>query len=99
MAGSIGPYGACLANMSEYSGSYADSMCEQEFIEWHRPRLAALLEEGVDYLAIETFPSLKEAKAVLALIRIEAPNVPAWISFSCKVFIIKLILNFLIKAV
>lgn len=85
VAGSIGPYGACLADMSEYSGAYADSMSEEDFIEWHRPRLTALLEEKVDYLAIETFPSLKEARAVLELVRQEAPDVPTWISFSCKV--------------
>lgn len=60
-------------------------MSEQDFIQWHRPRLMALIDEGVDYLAIETFPSLKEAKAVLELLRIEAPDIPTWISFSCKV--------------
>lgn len=85
VAGSIGPYGACQADMSEYTGTYADSMSEDDFIKWHRPRLLALLQAGVDYLAFETFPALKEAVAVLKLVRQEAPNVPAWISFSCKV--------------
>ena len=26
--------------------------------EWHRPRIAKLLEAGVDFLAVETIPSL-----------------------------------------
>ena len=85
MAGSLGPYGACMADMSEYTGAYVDSMTEEDFIKWHRPRLVALLEAGVDYLAFETFPALLEAKAVLTLLQEEAPNMPAWISFSCKV--------------
>lgn len=85
VAGSIGPYGACQADMSEYTGNYVDSMSEEDFMEWHRPRLELLLETGVDYLAIETFPALMEAKAVLKLLHQVAPDVPAWISFSCKV--------------
>lgn len=75
--------------MSEYTGAYVDSMTEEDFIEWHRPRLVALLQAGVDFLAIETFPALVEAKAVLKLLEQEAPNTPAWISFSCKVSISK----------
>jgi homocysteine S-methyltransferase len=73
--------------MSEYTGAYVDSMTEEDLIQWHRPRLAALLEAGVDYLAIETFPALLEAKAILKLLKQEAPDIPAWISFSCKVYI------------
>lgn len=85
VAGSIGPYGACQADMSEYTGSYVDSMTEEDFIEWHRPRLELLIQTGVDYLAIETFPALVEAKAVLKLLHQVATDTPAWISFSCKV--------------
>lgn len=87
VAGSIGPYGACQADMSEYTGAYVDCMSEEDFIEWHRPRLTALLEAGVDYLAFETFPALLEANAILRLLQQEAPHMPAWISFSCKVVI------------
>lgn len=85
VAGSIGPYGACQADMSEFTGSYVDSMTEEDFIEWHRARLELLVQTGVDYLAIETFPALIEAKAVLKLLHQVAPDTPAWISFSCKV--------------
>ena len=62
----------------------------EELIEWHRPRLLALLEAGVDYLALETFPALLEARAILKLLHDHAPNVPSWISFSCKVYLFKI---------
>ena len=71
--------------MSEYNGHYIDSLTEEELIEWHRPRLLALIEEQVDYLAIETIPALKEAHALLKLLHKEAPKIPTWISFSCQV--------------
>eukprot|EP00731_Ephydatia_muelleri_P025710 Em0017g793a len=58
IAGSVGPYGACQHDRSEYTGSYVDHMTEQEFMDWHRPRVASLLGCGVDLLAIETQPAL-----------------------------------------
>ena len=85
VAASVGPYGACCADRSEYTGSYANSMTEADFIEWHRPRLTALLEAGADYLAFETFPSLMEAQAVLKWLQENSPQAKAWVSFSCKV--------------
>ena len=53
-------------------------------MEWHRPRVDALLKAGVDLLAFDTIPSLVEARAVVSLLQ-EYPNAQAWISFSCKV--------------
>ena len=44
--------------MSEYSGDYVDHMTREELADWHRPRVAKLLECGVDLLAIETIPAL-----------------------------------------
>lgn len=41
------------------------------------------MEEKVDIIAIETIPSIKEAKAVLKLIS-NYPNIKAWLSFSCR---------------
>jgi len=84
VAASVGPYGACCADRSEYTGSYADTMTEADFVEWHRPRLTALLDAGVDFLAFETFPSLPEAKAVLRWLQENSPQTKAWVSFSCK---------------
>lgn len=83
-AGAVGPYGSVLRDGSEYSGHYADTMTEAELMEWHRPKLQALAETGVDYLALETIPAQKEAVALCKLLR-EFPHQKAWLSFSCKV--------------
>lgn len=39
VAGSVGPYGACQHDASEYHGRYVDGMSESELIDWHRPRI------------------------------------------------------------
>lgn len=85
LAGSVGPYGACLADGSEYNGNYVNCMTKEDLIQWHTPRILALIEAGIDYLAIETFPALIEAEAVLQVLHQHAPQQAAWISFSCKV--------------
>ncbi|XP_011871095.1 PREDICTED: selenocysteine Se-methyltransferase-like [Vollenhovia emeryi] len=83
IAGSCGPYGACLHDGSEYTGSYCAHVSQEFLINWHRPRIRALLEEGVDLLAIETIPCVREAEAVIDLLK-EFPNTQAWLSFSCR---------------
>ncbi|XP_071527944.1 homocysteine S-methyltransferase YbgG-like [Panulirus ornatus] len=83
VAGSIGPYGACQANGSEYTGAYVSKVTSEDLIEWHRPRMETLVNSGVDLLAIETIPAQAEALAILDLLR-EFPNTKAWLSFSCK---------------
>ena len=44
VAASIGPYGAALADGSEYRGNYGLSV--DELRRWHRPRLEVLAEPG-----------------------------------------------------
>lgn len=66
VAGSVGPYGAFLADGSEYRGDYA--LPEAEMMAFHRPRINALLAAGVDVLACETLPSFAEAQALVALL-------------------------------
>ncbi|ESP04366.1 hypothetical protein LOTGIDRAFT_170870 [Lottia gigantea] len=83
VAGSVGPYGACLHDGSEYSGNYVDAMSLSELSSWHRSRLKALVDAGADYIAIETIPALKEAKAILTALE-EFPNSKAFVNFSCK---------------
>jgi homocysteine S-methyltransferase len=80
VAASIGPYGAMLADGSEYRGRYAVS--DHALAEFHRPRLAILAQTGADLIACETLPTLREA-LVLARLLQEFPAVSAWISFSC----------------
>nr|XP_053648999.1 homocysteine S-methyltransferase YbgG-like [Cherax quadricarinatus] len=83
VAGSIGPYGACQADGSEYTGAYMSKVTPLDLMEWHRPRMEALISSGVDFLAIETIPALDEAVTILHLLQ-DFPNTKAWLSFSCK---------------
>ena len=81
VAASVGPYGALLADGSEYRGRYA--LDDAALADFHRPRLRVLADAGADLLACETIPNLREAR-VLARLLEEFPGVCAWISFSCK---------------
>ncbi|MEC1626798.1 homocysteine S-methyltransferase [Bacillus mojavensis] len=81
VAASVGPYGAYLADGSEYRGNYGIS--EEELAEFHRPRMKALIDAGADVLACETIPCLTEAKAIVSLLK-EFPDTYAWFSFSAK---------------
>ncbi|PYE42807.1 homocysteine S-methyltransferase [Paenibacillus barcinonensis] len=81
VAGSVGPYGAYLADGSEYVGHYGVS--DETLAAFHRPRIAALVEAGADVLALETIPSLQEARVLVELLK-EFPETSAWLSFSLK---------------
>jgi len=78
VAASVGPYGAMLADGSEYRGRYGLSVAELE--RFHRPRLEVLAAAGPDVLALETVPDADEAEALLRAIR--GLGVPAWLSYS-----------------
>ena len=81
VAASVGPYGAFLADGSEYSGNYG--LTAEELMAFHRERMAVLLASGADLLACETIPSLLEGQALLRLLA-EFSEARAWLSFSCK---------------
>jgi homocysteine S-methyltransferase len=80
VAASIGPYGAMLADGSEYRGEYGRTVAE--LADFHRERFRVLAETGADVLAVETIPEIEEALAVVLLLG-ELPGTAAWISFSC----------------
>jgi homocysteine S-methyltransferase len=82
VAASIGPYGAFLADGSEYRGNYEAS--EDEIREFHKERLEILIATQPDYLAIETIPEIREAKVLLQLLKNLNNTIPVWIAFSCK---------------
>ncbi len=82
VAASVGPYGAYLADGSEYRGNYG--LSREELKEFHRDRLRVLIASQPDYLAIETIPELTEAKAILDLLVELDSTIPFWISFSCR---------------
>ncbi|HEX6033074.1 MAG TPA: homocysteine S-methyltransferase, partial [Anaerolineales bacterium] len=81
VAASVGPYGAFLADGSEYRGNYG--LSEKDLMDFHRPRMRALIDAGADLLACETIPSLIEARAIVKLLR-EFPSISAWVSFSAR---------------
>ncbi|MHC3469744.1 homocysteine S-methyltransferase [Streptomyces sp. 7R007] len=78
VAASAGPYGAMLADGSEYRGRYGLSVAELE--AFHRPRLEVLAAAAPDVLALETVPDADEAAALLRAVR--GLGVPAWMSYT-----------------
>lgn len=92
--GSVGSYGASLRDCSEYNGNYIDNMDFKVLYDWHRPRIQALIEAGVDFILFETIPSIEEAKILLNILT-EFPNQKACLSFSCKVILFFILFNIL----
>lgn len=80
IAASVGPYGAYLADGSEYRGNYGISA--QELKAFHLERISILDRTNADIIACETIPDIQEASVlsdILALVK-----KPAWVSFSCR---------------
>ena len=77
VAASVGPYGAMLADGSEYRGDYGLSV--RQLRSWHRRRLDVLIGAGPDVLAVETIPCLAEVEALCAEL-----DFPAWLSVTCS---------------
>jgi homocysteine S-methyltransferase len=80
VAASIGPYGAVLADGSEYRGRYGVSAAQLR--DFHGPRLELLAGAGPDLLAVETIPDLDEAVVLVELVR--ELGIPAWFSYSVR---------------
>ncbi len=80
VAASIGPYGAYLADGSEYRGDYGVGLAA--LVDFHRERFE-LLAGRADLLAIETIPSVTEVEALRELL-LEHPGAAAWVSFACR---------------
>jgi homocysteine S-methyltransferase len=82
VAGSVGPYGALLADGSEYTGAYARAggMDVAALRRFHRPRMQVLAEAGADVLACETVPALAEVEALVA--EAHALAVPVWVALT-----------------
>lgn len=81
VAASVGPYGAFLADGSEYTGDYDLDVGGLE--AFHRRRWHILAESGADLMGCETIPSASEAEALLRLLE-ETPDTWAWLSFQCR---------------
>jgi S-methylmethionine-dependent homocysteine/selenocysteine methylase len=78
VAASVGPFGASLANGSEYNGRYGVEWLVVE--DYHREKLAILVESGADLIAIETIPLADEALLIAEILE-ELGAPPAWFSF------------------
>jgi S-methylmethionine-dependent homocysteine/selenocysteine methylase len=80
VAGSVGPYGALLADGSEYTGDYVEALTVSDLRAFHRPRMELLAAAGADVLACETVPAAAEAEALIA--EAESLGVPIWLSLT-----------------
>jgi homocysteine S-methyltransferase len=78
VAASVGPYGAYLADGSEYRGRYGVPAARLR--EFHAPRLELLAAAGPDLLAVETIPDSDEAEVLVPLL--DELGLPAWFSYS-----------------
>ena len=81
VAASVGPYGAYLADGSEFRGDYGLNIDDLQ--RFHRRRWQVLTSCGADLVACETLPSRLESVALRLLLE-ETPEVTAWFSFSCS---------------
>lgn len=82
VAGAVGPYGAYLADGSEYRGDYQLSPAQLQ--DFHREKIAALVAGKPDCLLLETQPQLTEVRALLELINAEFNQLPVIVSFCLK---------------
>ena len=80
VAASVGPYGAFLADGSEYRGRYG--VPASRLRDFHAPRLELLAAAGPDLLAVETIPDADEAEVLVALL--DEVGLPAWFSYSVR---------------
>lgn len=79
IAASLGPYGSMLNDGSEYRGDY--KVPSDVLREFHTPRINLFDRSDADVLALETIPSIVEARVLAELLN--DCVTPAWVSFSC----------------
>lgn len=78
VAASAGPYGAYLADGSEYRGDYGVPL--DTLVDFHRARLPAFA--SADVVAFETVPCRIEAEAIAQACERLPAGLSAWVSFS-----------------
>lgn len=78
VAASVGPYGAVLADGSEYRGRYG--VPRAALRDFHGPRLELLAAAGPDLLAVETIPDVEEAEVLVPLL--DELGLDAWFSYA-----------------
>lgn len=81
VAASVGPYGAFLADGSEYRGDY--DVGAAELRDFHEERLALFAGTDADLIACETIPSGPEVEVLVDLLE-ETPGAWGWVSLQCR---------------
>lgn len=82
IAGTIGPYGAYLADGNEYRGDY--ELSEEDYRKFYEKKVQLILETGIDIIGVETQPKLKETMFLLNLIHEISPTTPIYVSYTLK---------------
>lgn len=80
VAGDVGPYGAYMADGSEYTGFY--NLTDEEYRAFHMPRMQILKDAGAEFMVNETIPRLDEAIACAKMC--EELGLDYWVSFTFK---------------
>lgn len=80
VAASVGPYGAVLADGSEYRGGYG--LSARQLRDFHAPRLELLASTAPDLFAVETIPDVDEARVLVPLL--DEIGIPAWLTYSVR---------------
>jgi homocysteine S-methyltransferase len=80
VAASVGPYGAVLADGSEYRGRYG--LSARQLRDFHAPRLELLASTAPDLFAVETIPDVDEAQVLVPLL--DEIGIPAWLTYSVR---------------
>ncbi len=80
VAASVGPYGAVMADGSEYRGRYG--LSARELRDFHAPRLELLASTAPDLFAVETIPDVEEARVLVPLL--DEIGIPAWFTYSVR---------------
>jgi len=81
IAASIGPYGAYLADGSEYTGYHGIN--SEVLKQFHEPRWELLIQTPADLFACESIPSILEAEVLNRLLE-NSPGIQTWVSFTCQ---------------
>lgn len=82
IAGTVGPYGAYLADGNEYRGDY--ELVKDDYRKFYKKKIQLIIETGVDVIGVETQPKLSETLFLLNLIHEISPTTPVYVSYTLK---------------